>query len=153
MPIFFDTDTYLHCPLSGCGSCYRNPSGFRLHVLNKHKVPLDILDVIACHLIFQRTNLGKKVTVERVPRWPVHSRRVRPETDLKVVAVLSKSQAAKALDITVASLDKWRLKGYGPRFLQIGNRIKYAPDEIEKFLTSCVRIPKIRTDVDPPQGA
>lgn len=55
--------------------------------------------------------------------------------------LLDKRDAAAALGISSRGLDAWRQRGYGPRFLKVGGRIKYPPEEIDQFLRKCVRSP------------
>jgi len=55
--------------------------------------------------------------------------------------LLDKRDAADALGISSRSLDAWRQRGYGPRFLKVGGRIKYPPEEIDAFLQKCTRTP------------
>jgi hypothetical protein len=55
--------------------------------------------------------------------------------------LLDKRDAADAIGIGSRSLDAWRQRGYGPRFLKVGGRIKYPPEEIDAFLQKCTRSP------------
>ena len=48
-------------------------------------------------------------------------------------AFMCQKALAKRWDISVKTLEQWRWKGIGPRFLKIGNRVRYDLAEIERF--------------------
>ena len=52
---------------------------------------------------------------------------------------LSERQVAEALNLSVRTLQHWRLEGRGPLFVRIGRAVRYPQGEIEKFLKSMLR--------------
>jgi excisionase family DNA binding protein len=52
---------------------------------------------------------------------------------------LSERQVAEALNLSVRTLQRWRLEGRGPLFVRIGRAVRYPQSEIEKFLKSMLR--------------
>lgn len=60
--------------------------------------------------------------------------------------ILTESEAAKALDVTVAVLQRWRRKGHGPKYIKYGTsqqaRVRYQLSDIEAFKAECTVEPK-----------
>lgn len=46
---------------------------------------------------------------------------------------LSTAEAARQLNLSVSTLNKWRLTGDGPRFLKLGRRVAYSQADIDAF--------------------
>jgi predicted DNA-binding transcriptional regulator AlpA len=55
---------------------------------------------------------------------------------------LEPPQAAATLGRSAATLARWRGQGSGPRFVKLGGRIFYRPEDIDEWLATCVRQPK-----------
>lgn len=49
-------------------------------------------------------------------------------------ALLTENEAAKFLRISPFTLQGWRHKGGGPRFVRIGRNIRYALLDLERFV-------------------
>jgi predicted site-specific integrase-resolvase len=47
---------------------------------------------------------------------------------------LRADKAAEFLDVSVATLAKWRWLGVGPRFIRVGRSIRYPVEELQKHL-------------------
>lgn len=47
--------------------------------------------------------------------------------------LISTKRAARALGLSHKTLQNWRVKGVGPRFVRIVNRVMYDEDEIEQY--------------------
>jgi hypothetical protein len=45
--------------------------------------------------------------------------------------------AADFLDSSVRTLQGWRLRKIGPRYYKIGNRVKYALDDLRAYRARC----------------
>lgn len=54
-------------------------------------------------------------------------------------ALLRESEASTRLGLSVRTLQKWRIEGRGPRFVKLGNAVRYEPTEIEEFVREGVR--------------
>lgn len=52
------------------------------------------------------------------------------------------TEAAKVLNVKVATLASWRAQGKGPRFFKVGRSILYTPKTIREFRESCARVPE-----------
>ncbi len=50
-------------------------------------------------------------------------------------ALLTTRQAAKELGLSPRTLQSWRVRGGGPRYIRIGrNRVLYDPEDLESWL-------------------
>lgn len=45
-------------------------------------------------------------------------------------------EVSEQLKVTVACLRKWRLLGKGPRYVKVGNRVRYAPEDLAEWLVA-----------------
>jgi predicted DNA-binding transcriptional regulator AlpA len=50
--------------------------------------------------------------------------------------LLEEKEVAKTLHVSIGTLRTWRTDGSGPRFHRIGQRIRYAPSEVARWLAS-----------------
>jgi excisionase family DNA binding protein len=57
-----------------------------------------------------------------------------PNIDLWTV-----TEAARALRVGVSTLNKWRLTGAGPPFVRVGQRVRYRPADVERWLARQTR--------------
>jgi hypothetical protein len=48
--------------------------------------------------------------------------------------LFDESQAADWLNIRVKTLQSWRVKGGGPRFVKIGRLVRYSEDDLKEFI-------------------
>lgn len=53
--------------------------------------------------------------------------------------LLNEIQASEITGFAVRTLRKRRWEGKAPRFLKVGSKVFYDPNELENFLKSCVR--------------
>lgn len=53
--------------------------------------------------------------------------------------LLTVNEAAKILRCSVASLNRWRLTGEGPRFVRVGRRVRYARAALAAFIAASTR--------------
>ena len=51
--------------------------------------------------------------------------------------LLNEHQVAKFLQLSVASVRRWRLFRTGPKFLKIGAAVRYRREDVEAWLKSC----------------
>ena len=56
-----------------------------------------------------------------------------------MTTLLTEQEAAGLLRMSVKSLQGWRVKGGGPKFLKIGRCVRYAIPDLEAFLQEAVR--------------
>jgi hypothetical protein len=50
--------------------------------------------------------------------------------------LFTEEEVSEQLKVTVACLRKWRLLGKGPRYVKIGNRVRYAPGDLTGWLAT-----------------
>jgi excisionase family DNA binding protein len=54
--------------------------------------------------------------------------------------LLTVGEAAELLSCSKSSLNKWRITGNGPRFVYIGNRVRYRASELINFINRHTRV-------------
>jgi excisionase family DNA binding protein len=62
---------------------------------------------------------------------------VNPPFLPKVPEMMNDQQVAEYLNMSAASLRKWRRLGGGPKFLKIGRSVRYRREDVETWLSSC----------------
>lgn len=50
--------------------------------------------------------------------------------------LLNETEVAKKLRVSLACLRRWRLEKRGPRFVKIGQLVRYRPEELELWIQS-----------------
>ena len=50
--------------------------------------------------------------------------------------LLTESETARRLGISVSGLRKWRREGQGPRFIRLGRLIRYSVPDLEEWLVA-----------------
>jgi predicted DNA-binding transcriptional regulator AlpA len=53
--------------------------------------------------------------------------------------VVTETEAARILGLSVKTLRRWRWAGKGPRFLKIGAAVRYDLADLEAYIASCKR--------------
>jgi predicted DNA-binding transcriptional regulator AlpA len=53
--------------------------------------------------------------------------------------LLTVQDAARVLQISVSSLNKWRVAGTGPRFCRVGARVRYRPSDLAAYIAESMR--------------
>lgn len=53
-----------------------------------------------------------------------------------MLSLLTEDVVAKELNVSLASLRRWRLEKRGPRFIKVGSLVRYKPEDIEIWLAS-----------------
>jgi predicted DNA-binding transcriptional regulator AlpA len=48
--------------------------------------------------------------------------------------LLTESQISEQLQVSLACLRRWRLRGEGPRYIKVGNLVRYRPEDIELWV-------------------
>jgi predicted DNA-binding transcriptional regulator AlpA len=51
-----------------------------------------------------------------------------------MLPLLTQRQAAAALCLSERTLERFRVSGFGPRFLRLGKSIRYRPADVERWL-------------------
>jgi len=54
----------------------------------------------------------------------------------KIENLLNEHAVANLLDISVASIRRWRLLRQGPKFIKIGASVRYRPEDVAAWLES-----------------
>jgi predicted DNA-binding transcriptional regulator AlpA len=67
---------------------------------------------------------------------PVHPAPIKSPSSPDSPGLLSEHQVAKFLQLSVASVRRWRLFRTGPKFLKIGAAVRYRRADVETWLTS-----------------
>ena len=49
---------------------------------------------------------------------------------------LTEKQVAPLLNISIKTLQSWRLRGYGPRFRKFGRAVRYLEEDVQAFRES-----------------
>jgi hypothetical protein len=55
----------------------------------------------------------------------------------KFNGLLDENTVAKLLNVSVATLRRWRMLRKGPDFSRVGGHIRYRPSSVEQYITSC----------------
>jgi excisionase family DNA binding protein len=50
---------------------------------------------------------------------------------------LTTREAAEYLGLAANTLEIWRLKGRGPRFLKLGRPVRYAKSDLDEWVSQC----------------
>jgi excisionase family DNA binding protein len=50
--------------------------------------------------------------------------------------LLTEDEVALQLNVSLASLRRWRLERRGPRFVKLGSLVRYQPQDVETWLGS-----------------
>lgn len=53
--------------------------------------------------------------------------------------LLGEKNAALFLNLSVKTLQNWRISGRGPSFVKIGRRVQYRLADLEDYIEKCVR--------------
>ena len=51
-------------------------------------------------------------------------------------ALFTEEEVAKQLNVSVASLRRWRLARRGPQFIKVGSLVRYRPEDLESWLAA-----------------
>ena len=71
-----------------------------------------------------------KPTIHNSP--PVH-----PGSLIKVAEMMNDHQVASYLNMSVASVRRWRTFRKGPNFMKIGSAVRYRREDVDAWLSSC----------------
>jgi len=53
-----------------------------------------------------------------------------------MVNLMTEQEVSKRINVSVASLRRWRLLGRGPAFLKVGSLVRYQPEDLDAWLAS-----------------
>lgn len=56
--------------------------------------------------------------------------------------LLTESEAAQFLTVSVAALRAWRFRGKGPLYLKLGAAVRYRPVDLQQYLDAVVVDPR-----------
>ncbi len=51
-------------------------------------------------------------------------------------SLMTEDEVSKRLNVSVASLRRWRLQNRGPAFLKVGALVRYRPEDLEAWLAA-----------------
>jgi hypothetical protein len=68
---------------------------------------------------------------------PVHPAPIKPPSASDAPELLNEHQVAEFLNMSVASVRRWRLFSKGPKYLKIGAAVRYRREDVETWLNSC----------------
>jgi excisionase family DNA binding protein len=53
-----------------------------------------------------------------------------------MLALMTEVELSERLNVSLASLRRWRLEGRGPRFIKVGSLVRYRPEDLDEWLAS-----------------
>jgi excisionase family DNA binding protein len=53
-----------------------------------------------------------------------------------MLTLMTEEEVSKALNVSVASLRRWRLERRGPAFIKVGSLVRYKPEDLELWLAA-----------------
>lgn len=65
----------------------------------------------------------------------------KPSTAKPISPLLSERQVAKIFDLSVRTLQGWRLRGDGPTYYKLGRAVRYDRADVAEFLRRQLRRP------------
>lgn len=68
-------------------------------------------------------------------------------------AFLREEAAAKYLNFSVSTLQKWRFRGLGPNFVKIGVSVRYRLTDLETFTSERIQTPAREVAAAPAEAA
>ena len=68
---------------------------------------------------------------------PLHPAPIKPPSLPDAPELLNEHQVAKFLQLSVASVRRWRLFRSGPKYLKIGAAVRYRREDVDSWLNSC----------------
>ncbi len=60
--------------------------------------------------------------------------------------VLTESEASLFINVPVRTLQAWRLRGGGPKYLKFGRSVRYRRDELQAFIEAASRAHTSQTE-------
>jgi excisionase family DNA binding protein len=56
--------------------------------------------------------------------------------EVPMLALMTEIELSERLNVSLASLRRWRLEGRGPRFVKVGSLVRYRPEDLDEWLAS-----------------
>lgn len=53
-----------------------------------------------------------------------------------MLALMTEVELSERLNVSLASLRRWRLEGRGPRFVKVGSLVRYRPEDLDEWLAN-----------------
>jgi hypothetical protein len=88
---------------------------------------------------FQGRAVAPILANKSAPRCLRHFLEVEHYSTLRgeiMVNLMTEQEVSKRLNVSVASLRRWRLLNRGPQFLKVGSLVRYQPEELDAWLAS-----------------
>jgi excisionase family DNA binding protein len=60
--------------------------------------------------------------------------------------ILTETEASTVLSVSVRTLQAWRLRGGGPKYLKFGRSVRYRRDELQAFIEAASRAHTSQTE-------
>ena len=56
-----------------------------------------------------------------------------------MLSLMTQEDVSKTLNVSVASLRRWRLLRHGPQFVKVGALVRYRPEDLDEWLATLPR--------------
>jgi excisionase family DNA binding protein len=53
-----------------------------------------------------------------------------------MLPLMTEVELSERLNVSLASLRRWRLEGRGPRFVKVGSLVRYRPEDLDEWLAN-----------------
>ena len=63
-----------------------------------------------------------------------------------IESLLTEGDAAVILHMNAGTLRNWRSLGVGPNFVKVGDAVRYAPDDLRRFIAARTRRAFVRAE-------
>ena len=57
----------------------------------------------------------------------------------KLLSLLTETEVAERLNVSIRTLQGWRLRGGGPLYVKIGARVRYRGEDLDAFVAAGLR--------------
>jgi predicted DNA-binding transcriptional regulator AlpA len=113
----------------------RNPTQMKIIELLREVHLLALKEVERLNL--RILELEKQPPAPVTPKQPASPAGIKPPSPTKPPEMLNERQVAEFLNVSVKSLQGWRLFRKGPKFVKIGRAVRYRRRDLEKWVDSC----------------
>jgi predicted DNA-binding transcriptional regulator AlpA len=115
-----------------------DPTQIRIIDLLREVHLLAIKEVERLNLrITELENQQRQPPAPVTPKQPASPAGIKPPSPTKPPEMLNERQVAEFLNVSVKSLQGWRLFRKGPKFVKIGRAVRYKRRDLETWVDSC----------------
>ncbi len=65
---------------------------------------------------------------------------ISKESKLSFEALFDERVAADLLNVKTKTLQAWRVRGHGPKFVKLGRAVRYRPGDLQEYVRSHLRM-------------